>query len=665
MRVFALFLVVVGLFAVVSAQPLTIRVGSEGVATLADAWDGVIARQADGSLPADGVEIILPSGDYTVTETLTLAQPAAGVTLPPVTIRAEKAGESRIIGGQQLRDFAPVSDEAVMARLKPEARAQVLAVDLRAQGITDFGKLTSRGFGRSHQPSALEVFFDGEPLTIARWPNDDWARIAGVPDGEEGVFLYREEDPVASWAEPEKVWVHGYWTWPWADSHEHIRTVDPEKRAIYTQEPHGVYGYKDGRRYYAYNILEELDAPGEYYADADSGMLYMWPPAEVEGAELLVSLLGSPFVVVENLSDVTLQGLVFVTGRDSGVIMRGGARNRIEGCTFANLGTNAVSIGSYKDGDTQVQPSLCGVSRCTIYNTGEGGISINAGVRETLSPGACYADDNHIYNYSRWARTYRSAIQLSGVRNRASHNHIHDAPHMAIGYGGNEHLVEYNHVHHVCLETGDAGATYIGRDWTHRENVVRYNYFHDLGEGAGHEGGFSDVQAIYLDDFICDTLVYGNVVVGAGRGVLVGGGRDNTVDNNVFVNCKVGVHVDQRGLGWAKNYFDGGYNTLFERYDAMNASQPPFSLRYPELVTLREDEPAHAKYNHVVRNVFVNCKDAIGLRDGLDESQIDVADNWTEGSPGFKEGTYELADDSPVYALGFQPIPWERIGPRE
>jgi hypothetical protein len=647
-----------------AAEPLTVEVGGDGAASLAAAWASVLEQHTAGALPQSGVEIVLLEGDYGVTETLRLTRPEGASPLPPVTIRPVEGAQVRLVGGARLTEFHPVTDGDAFARLKESARGHVLAVNLHALGINHLGELRARGFGRAKQASALEVFFAGEPLTIARWPNEGWAHIAGIPAEAEGVFLYGEDAPVAQWAEPGKAWVHGYWTWPWADSHERVRAVDTSTRAVYTQEPHGVYGYKEGRRYYAYNILEELDAPGEYYADAESGMLYFWPPAAVDEAEVLVSLLESPFIIIENMENVTLRGLTFTAARDSGVIIRGGRRIRVEDCTFANLGTSAVSIAAYTEGETTVQPVRCGVARCTIYNTGEGGISIDAGDRQSLSPGACYADDNHIYNFSRWVRTYRSAIQLGGVRNRAAHNHIHDAPHMAIGYGGNEHLVEYNHIHHVCLETGDAGATYIGRDWTHRENVVRFNYFHDLGEGAGHEGGFSDVQAIYLDDFICDTMVYGNVVVGAGRGVLIGGGRHNTVDNNIFVNCKVGVHIDQRGLGWAKNYFDGGYNTLFERFDAVNASEPPYSLRYPELVTLQNDEPASAKYNHVVRNVFVNCPEVLNLADGLDETKVDIANNWNDGDPQFKEGTYQLTEDSPVYDLGFQPIPWERIGPR-
>ena len=44
-------------------------------------------------------------------------------------------------------------------------------------------------------------------------------------------------------------------------------------------------------------------------------------------------------------------------------------------------------------------------------------------------------------------------------------------------------LLESNDIHHVLLETGDAGAFYTGRDWTTQGNVLRGNFVHDIGGG--------------------------------------------------------------------------------------------------------------------------------------------------------------------------------------
>jgi parallel beta-helix repeat protein len=600
-------------------------------------------KNSDGLLQA--LTVWITPGDYPRTTALQLTAEDSGSPTAPITWRAVEEGKTRLLGGAIVETFEPVTDADLLARLPEVARAEVRVADLKAVGIADYGTPKRRGFGIGAGPMALELFFNDQAMTPARWPNEGWARIAGVPEGQEGVFQFEEDRP-AQWSKVEDIWIHGYWTWDWADSYENIAAIDPATKTITTVAPHGVYGYKKNARFYAQHVLEELDMPGEYYLDRDTGRLYFWPPASLEGAEVAVTLLGDPFIVLDGASNVIIDGLRFEYGRGQGVKMGGGTGNRIRNCAFANLGTLAVSLdGIYN-----------GVEGCTIYGTGEGGITINGGDRATLTPGANYAVSNHIYDYSRIARTYRPAVHLHGVRNRAAHNHIHDAPHMAIGLSGNEHIIEYNDIHHVCMETSDSGAFYMGRDWTQRQNIIRFNYFHELGHG--------DVQAIYLDDWSSDTFIYGNIIYKGGRGILVGGGRDNVIDNNIFVECTPAIHIDQRGLGWAAYYFDGTTTTLFDRFAEMKADQPPYSTAYPRLQDLLQDAPPYAKYNHVVRNVFYGGR-WLDLHNDLKPEQVDLRDNWTEGDPGFVDAAaenFQLREDSPVWKLGFQRIPTEKIG---
>jgi len=57
-------------------------------------------------------------------------------------------------------------------------------------------------------------------------------------------------------------------------------------------------------------------------------------------------------------------------------------------------------------------------------------------------------------------------------------------------FGGNNLVIEYNHIRHANLETEDTGAVYTGgRDWiSSRGTVIRYNYFHDI-LGYGRRDG--------------------------------------------------------------------------------------------------------------------------------------------------------------------------------
>jgi hypothetical protein len=125
------------------------------------------------------------------------------------------------------------------------------------------------------------------------------------------------------------------------------------------------------------------------------------------------------------------------------------------------------------------------------------------------------------------------------------------------------------------------------------------------------------------------------------------------------------VHVDSRGLGWAKNYFDGTTPTLFDRLNAMPYKQPPWSKRYPQLLTLCEDEPALAKYNKVVHNIMFDCEKWLDLRDGLTDKIVQVKNNLFDQDPLFvdpKNEDFRLQPDSPAFEKGFEKIPMEKIG---
>lgn len=631
--------------------PTANAAGDDGpLASLQAARDAIRAARAADST-SEPWTVNVADGTYVLDETFALTAEDSGTADAPVVYRAAEGAHPRFLGGRVVDTFAPVTDQAVLDRLPEEARARVVQTNLASAGITNYGSLKPRGFGRGAKSASLELFFDDTPMTLARWPNDDWAKIASVPENSEGVFQYEGERP-EHWAAAGDIWVHGYWTWDWAESFEQVASLDTDTKTITTVAPHGVYGYKPGRRYYFLNILEELDAPGEYYVDAASGMLYFWPPAPLDSAEAVVSVLETPMVKLEDMAHVRIEGLTFKASRYSGLEIRNGTDNTVDDCVFANLGTFAVSVNGA--GNT--------VNGCELYNLGDGGISLSGGDRMTLEPGNNTASNNHIHDFSRTVRTYTPAASLSGVGNRVAHNLIHDSPHMAIGLGGNEHIIEYNEIHHVCMETHDAGAFYMGRDWTQRGNIVRFNFMHEMGHG--------DVQAIYLDDWASGTMVYGNVCHGARRGVLVGGGRDNTIENNIFVECGAGVHIDQRGLGWAKYYFDGSTTTLFDRLEAVNGTQPPYSEKYPELGTLLEDEPVLAKGNVIVRNISYKNGQWLELANELtpETEYLTIKDNYTGDEPGFVDAdalNFRLKDDSPAYELGFKPIPWEKIGPQK
>ena len=656
--------------ATAQAAPLKLYVSPQGhdtasgrrndpLATLAGARDRLRALKRAGSLPRVGVTVLIRGGTYFQRETFTLTA-ADDLSPIPVTYAAFPGETVRVTGGQGVHGWQPVTDSAILGRLDPAARGHVLQADLKAQGIMDFGQLSPRGFAHPITPAGLELFFGGAPMTLARWPNEGtapWAHVAGAAADQGADHFSYDGDRPARWAKADDAWVYGYWQFDWADSYTKILGVDAAHHQIQTAKTGDLMAYTPGHRWYALNLLEELDTPGEWYLDRTSGLLYFWPPSDVGKGRPTVSLTRD-LIRLEGVSNVTLRGLTLEACRGDAITIRGGSHDVIDGCKILSAGDRGVTVADTTDS---------GVRGGEITGTGEGGISLSGGDRKTLTPGRNFAENCRIHDYSRWARTYRPGVGVDGVGNRVAHCLIHDAPHNAILLGGNDHVIEYNEIHHVCRETGDSGAFYMGRDWTMRGNVVRFNYFHDLAAVGGVPGEFHDVMAIYLDDTAAGTTVFGNLCVRAGHAVMVGGGRDTVVANNVFVDCRPAVSLDARGLGWAAKYLlPGGGWDMQAKLAAVPYDQPPYSTRYPHLANLLSDNPAAPKYVQIQHNIAVRCPDWLQIQDKADTlPDVTIGANLTDADPLFVDaahGDYRLKPNSPVYALGFQRLPIEKMG---
>lgn len=580
--------------------PLGNRDGSDGpLATLEQARD--LARKIS---KRSGVTIVVRGGDYSRSASLLLTHKDSGTREHPVVWKAADGEHVTLSGASTVYRFKPVTEPATLARLAPSAAKQVVVADLRAQGLTDYGTIEQRG------SPGLELFYDGKRMPVARYPNDGWLHIADVPqDGptrfNEGLerekrfkdipagrhygrITYAEDRP-DHWAPDANIYAHGYWVWDWNDSFQRVASIDPIRHEITFAAPHHHYGYAQNQRYYFLNVLEELDQPGEWYLDRGAGLLYFYPPAKLESNEVQVSMLSGPFIQLDDVRHLNIEGISFTASRGAGIVLRKSSNCRVSGCAFSNLGDLGVEIDG---GERDV------VTSSDFNHLARGAVQVSGGDRRRLLPSHHQIVNNHIHHFSEWLRTGQYGISIDGVGQRIAQNLIHDAPFEALYLKGNDHVIELNEIHSVTQETGDAGALHTGRDWTWRGNVVRNNYWHHL-----HGPGVHGVTAVYLDDFSSGFTVTGNMFYRAGRAVQIGGGRDNLVSNNVFVECEPAVHIDARGLSWAANYFDGRFPWMFERFHEMKADRSPYSKRYPPLATLLRDQPALPKGNRIVNNI--------------------------------------------------------------
>jgi hypothetical protein len=349
-------------------------------------------------------------------------------------------------------------------------------------------------------------------------------------------------------------------------------------------------------------------------------------------------------VTLNHVSFVTLRGLTLESCRGTALTIAGGTRACVAGCVIRNTGGWGISL-SGKDN---------GIVGCDLYNLANGGVSLSGGDRKTLTPAGLYVDNCHLYKFSRWNPICKPGLQVDGVGNRVTHNLFHDAPHMAIMWGGNDHLFEFNEFHSVVYGANDAGIMYAGYNPAMRGHVIRHNYFHHV---YGHEG--RGCNGIYLDDMFCSATIFGNVFYQVPRAAFIGGGHDNVVENNVFIDCKPAVHVDARMMGWASD----SVPLMKQRLEEVPYKSEPWRSRYPQLLTYLEGNYAQPRGNLVTHNICWGGKwDEVEARA---RPGVTFTDNLTGLDPHFVDAAnqkFQLRDDSPAWKIGFQRIPTEKIG---
>ncbi len=665
------------------------------------------ARKSRETEPGTSVRVILRGGIYRVGKTIKFGPADSGTKESPV-LYAAAAGETVIFtGGREFNPaaFRPASEPSIVERLPESARGRVMEADMKALGITDYGIMRPCGQGRPTVNPAMELFCNDQPLGLARWPNRGMVRRGtvldkgGAPRYEDfsnrgGTFTFDFDRP-ASWTRAKDIWLSGYFARGYAPDTIDVKSIDLEKRTITLARPHryGLETVGPTQEYFALNLLEEIDSPGEWYLDRMSGRLLLWPPEEFSTAKFAVSLLDEPMMALEGVSHLTFRGLTFEVSRGMGIYMERGEGNLISGCTFRNLGTVAIAIGQgiqvgpdglilyklqngadrgemvpYEPASRELNSALYNdpswnrqagenhqIIGCDIYNTGAGGIILGGGDRKTLTPGSNSVVNCHLHHTGRLDGR-APGISIDGVGNRVAYCLIHDIPLTAIGFVGNDHLIERNEIHNACLPPAhDMGVIYTGRDPSAQGTVIRENFFHHMGNRE------TAIYAIYLDDGACGTTVAGNVFYKVrGERAVHGWGHNHRVTNNLFIDTHANLPTPLDNTKWPA-YMAEPVRVLWCR-QRLDVLKPPYSTRYPEMARLFEKDPKHPRRNLVENNLSVRSGDFGDIGDGK-------ANLVTTEDPGFVDAAtmnFSLKPSSVVFTRlpGFQEIPFNQIGLR-
>ena len=632
-----------------------------------------------------GVEIVLAPGRYSCSGgTLSLNAEDSGRHKTPVLWRSSEMGRAVLSQGTEIppSSFVRLKDPAVLKRLPDEGRERVLTADLSKGSFRLGAEIVEKE--RRYPLPIPELFVDGRRMVPAAWPNGDeyatidrfveegtrassgaaWDTLTKKKEGDKalerkgGVFGYAGDRP-ARWTQARGLLLRGFWCFDWCETVLPVKTVDAAAKTIAFACP-SVYGVRKGnpspRRWRAVNLLEELDAPGEFYVDREQAKLYLCPPEGFSASSRVVFVpcgLGD-LVRCEGVSDVVFRGIGFEDGFGNAVTLKGCTRVAFDCCSFRNLRQQAVEMADC---------STCVLRGCTIRDVGTGGITLGGGDRRTLTPGRNRAEDCVIRNFSVQNSMYTPAIRFVGVGNVARHCELTDAVQMAVSINGNDHVFEYNVVSNVCTCSDDAAALYKGRNPSCRGNQIRYNLWKDIGSPRGH-----GTAAIYFDDGDGGDTVFGNVFVRCGEPgkgsfgtVFSHGGYSNIVANCLFVACRRPLGSgpwDQKR--WTECVQADYWQKLLTR--DVDIRSETYLSHYPALAGFLDPHPDEQRWNAGFNNVFISCDEVSKGRWALDKTNVKLA-----ADPGFvdeKRGDYTLKRTSRIFSMlkDFRPIPFGEIG---
>ncbi len=633
------------------------------------------------------VTVHIAEGEYRITN-IDLTFQDGGGEGAPVTYKGE--GNVILNGGMSLdASVIEVLTDEEKARLHGDAPEKVVRVDLIKLGLTsdDWGELCAIGTyntanmydGGFTSPMWCELFVNNERQEIARYPDADFlytgkyvhegqglehqgkkkmdsAEWYALRNPESDIYSIDKETAarVATWKTTDGAWVFGYPQWNWADMSSPVTSIDTETGEM-ALEYVSLYGMKDNAPYYFYNVFEELDSPGEWYLDRVNGILYFYPPegCDVGNADITLSLSTEPLLTSTGIKYINFENITF-TGTRGDAIDVSGQYITFENCTVSNVAGNAMRI----NGNNNT------VRGCEIMHTGRGGILMEGGDRETLTSSGGLIENNHIHHIAEIYRTYQPGVDLKGVGIVCRNNSIHDSAHMAIGFSGNDHIMEYNEVYAVCQIADDSGAIYSGRDYTTQGNIIRYNYFHDMVSDAERNVG---IFAVYCDDNLGGTTIHGNVFERCQSAILLHGGHDMTITNNLIIDDggKKDDSIKYRKYGYPETLKAGG--THITRMDALPWESDVWKNAYPHLseyLTWDTDtEALIPHYGNVTNNVIIAHSDFDVNFDLSDERlHTVVADNTFMDELPADSVADLCASVLPQKVAGFEAIPFGEMG---
>lgn len=666
------------------------------------------------------IEILLREGTYSVTNTIKIINSQKDDPLLKISAYQDEkvtinAGVDIPLSAMSIAD----SDFTNAIIDKPNA-GSVLQYNLKDAQIEDLGEISLRGHLISDEKEAqAELSLNGEVQKLAGWPNGEYTGLIKPTDSNEygkrtksgianGCSFQVNYDRPSQWSKPEQAWLSGTIGPNYEFDYYPVSRFDSEEKRVYLSR--GALEKYYTEPYYRFeNVPEELDEPGEYYIDRQSGMLYFYPPEDAPKDSVLTITMSTPTLDVsgkapnsmfriENSKNIVFENLIFKGGRGSAITGKNNSNIQFINCEINSFGENGIRF----DASTDIK-----ISDCKIHDVGQDGILfVSCGNYKTLSPSNIVVSNNDIYNFARLERSYKTGIDFGYrcVGATAANNHIHNGPHAGMIFYGVNNDIYGNEFDNLVTEFSDMDAMYCNNSnypWE-RGNKIHNNYFHDIGKSSMNGRHQINVRAIRTDNRGCGLNIYENLFYNIGDGgngngnngigAITAEGTRNRIFNNLFVDCNEAYFntLQYKEIETADDgtlYPDTIINSSgVEVANTINGAKvadlkkqmenylPVYGKQFPELYNYFYEHPNMSKTNEFKNNMIINI--AIPLsnfngtqnEEGFRGSQMLTAasGNYVSTSdPGFvsyDNGNLELSSSATLLVEGLPKFEMSSFG---
>ena len=595
------------------------------------------AEQAGGTRP---INVTFHEGEYRFDSTVKFTEADSGTAEAPITYKAAE-GEKVVFKGSRLLDVTKlkkVDDKGILKRLPENSRDKVGYIDLKEQGIEklyafkpDVMRDQISETDKEIQGEDVSIFLDNSEQTKSEWPNGfaNFAKFEPVTAGGNGYnsinaaggsFRYFDENP-SRWTGAKDAYLGGFFSYDYSYNRVLMGNIDTENKVIELKygAAFGVVS-KQSRRWKVFNLLEEIDTPGEWYVDKDSLVLYYYPPYGLKNAKLEIATLRDNMIKLDGADYIRFEGITFSQTCSNAIYATNDADNiEIVNCTFRDIGGSAVYM-------KPTQSSPFADERESTYGAGdnwraEGNVFFNIGATalvmsggraDTMESGGPVVRNNYVNQCASKNLIKRQFLEITGGNGAVvEHNVSHNTSQGSLIYYGINHKIRYNEFGNAVRDCVDAGDVYGGRSSVFRGNEIAYNYIHDFDPVSEELKPYIHNRGIYWDDALAGQTAHHNIIRGGDKAISVHG-SGNKVNDNIVIDSGNGIHLET----W-KN----GNKALGERYDKLLGSNdefvkkvlPGFIKAFPDWYTEATQKDNTQLINMVIRdNVSINSKNSLG-----------------------------------------------------